>query len=373
MPKYDFWETYFKKGIEESFCDWVEAPKVDWAEGLSLSGKALVTWQDKTWNQAIRFIRGEHRKRKIDVFLSYLFPKQIIPSAIQEIQSLGIPCVNFFCDNVREFTKVPKEFYCFDLHWVPEYKALPLYQKAQLKYVYAPMPVWIPSDQRNTVHSENYGVTFIGSHDIQREMLLSQILKSGINLEIRGAGWLRSSDISKDLKHTSPKTAKFLHTIENQLEFIQNQGLRAWLRKLDIRLKLRIPHHNFDDFVRPSPSDAEYIKIIQESMITLGINRYPSYRYDLLRPNTYSRMRDIEAPMMGACYLTEWTEGLEELYILGKEIETYRNAEELLEKIHYLAASPEVRKMLRVNGQKRALSDHTISRSIIKISKIISS
>ena len=33
--------------------------------------------------------------------------------------------------------------------------------------------------------------------------------------------------------------------------------------------------------------------------------------------------------MLGACYLTEWTAGLEHMYELGKEIETYRTPEEL--------------------------------------------
>jgi len=102
-------------------------------------------------------------------------------------------------------------------------------------------------------------------------------------------------------------------------------------------------------------------------MITLGINRYPSYHYPFTRPNTYSRMRDIEAPMMGACYLTEWTEGLDNLYELGEEIETYRTSEELVEKIQYLTSSPTLRNSLRLKGQKRALSEHNITKSIEKI------
>ena len=40
--------------------------------------------------------------------------------------------------------------------------------------------------------------------------------------------------------------------------------------------------------------------------------------------------------MLGACYLTEWTEGLEHMYELGKEIETYRTAEELTSKLSEL-------------------------------------
>jgi spore maturation protein CgeB len=100
----------------------------------------------------------------------------------------------------------------------------------------------------------------------------------------------------------------------------------------------------------------------------LGVNRYDSYAYPFSKPDTYSRLRDIEAPMMGACYLTEWAEGLDQLYDLGEEIETYRTAEEMVEKIRELTANPEKRKRMRCYGQKRALSEHTVAKSLDKIS-----
>ena len=81
--------------------------------------------------------------------------------------------------------------------------------------------------------------------------------------------------------------------------------------------------------MKKKPNDLEYVEITQQSMITLGVNRYPSFRYPLNKPDTYSRLRDLEAPMLGACYLTEWTEGLDDLYELGTEIETYKTAEEM--------------------------------------------
>ncbi len=71
--------------------------------------------------------------------------------------------------------------------------------------------------------------------------------------------------------------------------------------------------------------------------------------------------------MMGACYLTEWTGELERLYELGEEIETYRTAEEMVEKIRELETDTAKRRRLRCQGQKRALSDHTIAKSINNI------
>jgi Glycosyl transferases group 1 len=365
VPAYQFWEIYFKRGIEEAGHEWIEAETVDWAEGLVYyEEKDLNIWRDRTWSVVVSSIKQQHQLKPINLFLSYLFPNQVDPAAIKDIQALGIPCVNFYCDNVREFTKVPKVFHCFDLHWVPEYKALPMYQQAGLKYIHAPMPVWVSPDQRTCEHPENYGISFIGSRDAQREVLLAEALRYGISLEIRGAGW---NTQNSTLHGSIDENKNLWDTAINQWQFATNTGIKPWLRKIHDKFRSVIPDDIFADSVYPSPNAQEYINIIQQSKVSLGINRYPSYRHPFYKPDTYSRMRDIEAPMMGACYLTEWTEGLEELYELGEEIETYRNSEEMVEKINYLNRYPEKRKSLRVKGQKKALEMHSIPTSINKI------
>jgi spore maturation protein CgeB len=102
-------------------------------------------------------------------------------------------------------------------------------------------------------------------------------------------------------------------------------------------------------------------------VVTIGVNRVPTANRSPYRPLVYSRLRDIEAPMLGACYLTEWTEGLEHMYELGKEIETYRTAEELTTKLSELRLDPERRSAMRERAQRRALSDHSVARSIARI------
>lgn len=365
VPAYQFWEFYFKKGIEEAGHEWIEAEKVDWAEGLVYYEKEdLKKWRDRTWSVVVSSIKQQHQLKPIDLFLSYLFPNQVEPAAIKQIQALGIPCVNFYCDNVREFTKVPQVFHCFDLHWVPEFKALPMYQQAGQKYIYAPMPVWVSPNQRTCEHPENYGISFIGSRDAQREVLLAEALRYGISLEIRGAGW---NEQGFGLYTSIHKKQSLWKKALNQWRFATNMGIQPWLRKIKGKFITSIPNHVFTDYIYPPPNAQEYIDIIQQSQVSLGINRYPSYRHPFYKPDTYSRMRDIEAPMMGACYLTEWTEGLEELYELGEEIETYSNAEEMVDKLNYLNRYPEKRKMLRAKGQKKALEMHSIPTTINRI------
>jgi hypothetical protein len=367
VPAYQFWEAYFKNGIEEAEHNWCDAGGVDWAEGARYTDERdLEAWRARTWGAAVASLKTLHQRRPIDLFLSYLFPKQVDVNAVREIQRLGIPCANFFCDNVREFVSVPESFRVFDLHWVPEFKAVGMYRSAGLNFVHAPMPMWAAPEHRVWNHPENYGVTFIGSRDVLRENLLAQVLKKEVGLEIRGTGWEKDAVTTTQ---AAPARKGMTAKISNQAAFIKEHGVRAYGRKIGAKFQPKSQPEKalFNDALRRKPSASEYIEITQQSVITLGINRYPSFRHPLSAPDTYSRLRDLEAPMLGACYLTEWTEGLDQLYDLGEEIETYRTADEMAWKIQALKSDPEKRLKLRRSGQRRALAEHTIPRTLSKI------
>jgi hypothetical protein len=121
------------------------------------------------------------------------------------------------------------------------------------------------------------------------------------------------------------------------------------------------------DWVKPPVFGEQYFRVTREAQVTVGVNRVPATRRSLRWPLCYSRLRDIEAPMLGACYLTEWTAGLDHLYEVGREIETYRTADELRAKLAELMRNRELCGSLRKQGQKRALNDHSVARSIRKI------
>ena len=129
-------------------------------------------------------MRQEIAHRPIHLFVGYFYPEQVEEAAIRELQRMGIPCVNFFCDNVREFLKPPAEYSAFALHWVPEFEALPMYRAAGLPHVHAAMPCWISDELRNASRIETEPATFIGSPDVLRRNLLGQAL----------AGWRKFCD-----------------------------------------------------------------------------------------------------------------------------------------------------------------------------------
>lgn len=362
IPAYSFWEFYIKNGIEEAGHEWIECNEVDWAQGLvPQTDKELADWKSYTWEKTLKYVKNNTP----DVFLSYLYPNQIDIDAINSIKKLGIQTINFFCDHVRLFTKLPKEFKVFDKNWVPEYKAIDLYKKAKFSYINLPMPMWVDPKYRFTPEQENNQISFIGSKDIQRQLFFEGVVKNSESpsIVIYGNGWVEESHQSIR-SNTSP-----LKKLTNQFKFVAKQGFKAYLNKLKFSGYNPPISTSLSPLLKGKVNFEDYIKITRESKITLGISRYPSFAYSLHSPNTYSRLRDIEAPMLGACYLTEWTAGMDLMYDLNNEILTYKNIDELVAQCDRLSKDIGLRKLLRQGGQKRALNDHGIPSIIKKLVK----
>ncbi|MEO6054782.1 MAG: glycosyltransferase [Chthoniobacterales bacterium] len=366
IPSYDFWAPYFRNGLQEAGHTVLEDDKIDWAKGLvPKTDAAQLAWKAETWTQTVDLIRRQQASGGVDLFLSYLYPQQVDTAAIAEIQKLGIPCVNFFCDNVREYRRLPDAFAPFDLHWVPEFKALPLYKSRGWKFLHAPMPCWVPPARRISSGREMPIVSFIGGRDSLRAGLLARAALSDLPLQIRGPSWIPST--SNAPQPVPFKSSSTRDRIAAWKDFISHQGVIAAGRRLLSRFHRDDLPVYFSKFVHPMPAQDDYQTIVAESAVSLGINRYPSFRYPLDKPDTYSRLRDIEAPMLGACYLTEWTAGIDELYDLDKEIATYRDADELVSQARRLLADDNRRTLLRKNGQHRALTEHSVGRTIERI------
>jgi Glycosyl transferases group 1 len=363
LPAYDFWRKYFVQGLIEGGHEVLEVPNVDWAEGVTYpAGNALDSWRSRTWETVKMFVQRELTRRPIHLFLGYFYPKQVETGSIRELQRTGIPCVNFFCDNVREFVKLPAEYGVFTLHWVPEFEALPMYRNAGLHYIHAPMPCWVSEALRNSAHIETEPPTFLGSADVLRRDLLGRALQGGADFVVRGPGWLEKADTN-----VSQKSRPITSIMSNQIDLIRERGFRAFLRKLQAHARPLRRLSISESQIGAPVFDDEYLRITREAMVTIGVNRVSTAFQSPRRPLVYSRLRDVEAPMLGACYLTEWTEGLERMYELGKEIETYRTAEELTSKLNELRLDPVRRRAMRKRAQRRALSDHSVARSIARV------
>lgn len=371
LPAYQYWETYFRGGIAEGGHECDAVPGVDWAEGLTYehAPAEASAWRARTWERTVEWVKAQPANGRPDIFLSYLYTWMVDEQAIREIRRLGVPCVNYFCDNVRAFTRPPKEYRAFDLNWVPELAATRFYERNGFPFIHAAMPTWIPAEQRTCDHPEEYGVTFIGSRDPLREVLFADAIRRGAPVELRGAGWPAGGKAPEPYPDPLGMRKGPMAKLVNQLEDLAEFGPLGYARKVAERMRRPIGDSLLAANVRQRPDPAQYVALTQRSQVVLGVNRYPSYRFPFDRPDTYSRGRDIEAPMMGACYLTEWTGELETMYELGKEVETYRDAGEMVQKIRMLQADPVLRRTMRCAAQRRALTEHSVPRTLERIAE----
>ncbi len=360
---YSFWEYYVKNGIEESGNLWVESLEIDWVFPLSTTNEIEISkWKSNTWDIVLRDIKSN----KIDLFLCYLYPSMIDESALLEIKKLGIPCVNFYCDNIRSFNHIPDNYKHFDLNWVPEFEALEMYNEKKYPHLLLPMPMWVPYELRKISNQEQYGTSFIGTSERSRILFFNKLFDEHPNLDISiyGNGWINEKDDKVSYSIYGDKN--ILRTIKNQIQLVGNYGFKSLINKLKKNKQVEISD-NLKSKIHTSVTQNKYFELLKHSKIVLGLNRFDSIDHTDNNPNKYSRLRDIEAPMLGACYITEYVNGLEEFYDINNDILVFNDSNELVDKLHYLLGNKSLREKFRSNAQKKAIQSLSIPNSLSKI------
>ena len=107
------------------------------------------------------------------------------------------------------------------------------------------------------------------------------------------------------------------------------------------------------DCREPFASDAEYLAHFRE--VPININ--------LVNGNaeTALNMRHFEITAAGGFLLCYHQAEIERYFSVGHECETFRNEQELLEKIRHYLAHPEKRREIALAGQRRTLREHLYS------------
>ncbi|MBI2513172.1 MAG: glycosyltransferase family 1 protein [Opitutae bacterium] len=82
-------------------------------------------------------------------------------------------------------------------------------------------------------------------------------------------------------------------------------------------------------------------------------------------------IRLYEATGVGTCLLTDWKPNMPELFDVDREVVTYRNAEEAVEKIHYLLEHENERRTIAERGQRRTLNRYNYADEIRRIAPVL--
>lgn len=268
-------------------------------------------------------ITREEKRSHINLFFSYYYSKCILPEVIDEIKRLGIVTVNFYCNSIHQFHLVSEIAPHFDYCIFPERNALQKYIDVGAHPIYIQMAA-NPDFYKPYALKAEYDVSFVGQRYLNREEYIEYLLGRGINIFVWGAGWSNSSGLS-------------------------------------------VSH------VGGPLSDEELIKMFSRSRISLNFSEVlvQDQSKDAGHIKRHIRLRDFEAPMSGAFYMTGYQDELAEYYEIGKEIVCYDTKEELLDKTRYYLKHPEEAEIIRRAGRARALRDHKWENRFVELFKKI--
>lgn len=98
-----------------------------------------------------------------------------------------------------------------------------------------------------------------------------------------------------------------------------------------------------------------------------GLDMFSSFLHSHIALNIHidlagqqaANMRLFEATGAGAFLLTDYKPNIAEFFEPGHEVETFRNPDEMMEKIHYYLDHPAERETIALAGQKKTLSHFT--------------
>ncbi len=286
---------------------------------------------------------------KIDLFFGYLYSSVAYPETIDRITGSGVPTVNFSCNNVHQFDLVRDIAARFDACWVPERSALPDFlsvgarplriQLAANPRIYRPLP-----------EPRMYDATFVGQRYADRAEFLDLLHASGVKVHAWGAGWAPSKRM--DLAHARAALAL--------LEDEQLDGFRRLLKKR----RNPVAEQKAAQAAEPKPYGGprllhrDLIKAFSQSRLSLGFATAGDSHLSGQRLR-HLRLREFEAPMSGALYLTEDQPELAEYFEPGTEVLTYTDRFDLLDKARYYLAHQEAAERVRRAGLRRARAEHT--------------
>jgi spore maturation protein CgeB len=334
-----------------------------------LSARALVT------EKIVDEVRRAHLERPIDLFLSYFYNAHFAPEGFAEIHRLNIPTVNFYCNSIYQFELVAAISANVNFAWHTEKDARDSYLQVGAN------PVWVQMGADPLVYHPVEGVArearacFVGQRYADRDRHLAALISKGVPVDIYGSGWtpqhsgngnqqlpfeVKDEYLGRRLKKPGGLTSYAHATLQN----LGTHGILSGTRRTINQVRYRTERRSIDPLLEKAARGVA--GNISETFARYEVVLNFSNVWADGRPGSelipHVRLRDFEAPMCRASYLTGYSDEILEFYEPGTEIDIYRNTEELIEKTEYYLAHPAQAEKLRTKGYERARRDHTWER-----------
>jgi spore maturation protein CgeB len=305
-----------------------------------------------------------HKQKPFDLFFSYLMDGMVNPGVIDKIRKMGVPTCNFSCNNIHQFYLIDELSPHFDYNLHSEKDVGEKFLKIGANPIWWPMAS-NPKYFKPVDEPHNIEASFVGGNYALRAKYVSFLLHNRIDVHAYGPGWASgsSSSVRSMLKH-------YYYLFSAITSFSASTQYSASARLVDHDLKRQLSDSYPNNVHLPVP-DEKLIALYSQSKISLGFLEVYNH-HDPSQPVTqHLHLREFEAPMCGALYCTGYTDELAEMFEPDKEVVTYRNQYELLDKVRYYLSHPAQAEQVRQAGRKRALAEHTYHARFQKLFKTL--
>jgi len=315
----------------------------------------------KLSRELLKQIQQAHKNKPIDIFFSYFYDAFVEASIIDEIRSMGIKTINWYCNGSYQLNLVAEISPHYDWCLVPEKFRLEDYKSLGAHPIYS-QEAANPNIYKSYDLPVEFDVTFVGQAYGERPAYIHYLLEQGIDIRVWGFGWDKYAVGSKEnlhlkgvnktknaLKKLNP--SKMIKAVNRRAKsYLQNEPVKSLILNKDVALPANI--------LGGVLADDDMIKMYSRSKINLGFSICGN-THKTEEPIMQVRLRDFEVPMSGGFYMVAYMKELEEFFDIGKEIICYDSPKDMVEKIKYFLNHDDEREQIRKAGQQRCLKDHT--------------
>ena len=176
-------------------------------------------------------------------------------------------------------------------------------------------------------------------------------MQNNINLQIYGPGWQIGNKIRFALSNYKKLLKTLFFDTDKALNVLNEMKRRKIIEKLN---------NDFPGNIKNTLSDEAYFKMLASSSIVININE-SRYNHEFLNNKVLlcCNLRDFETTMSRSFSLTQFSDELQYFFKDGKEVVSFKNEYELVDKIKYYSKNKSERDKIASAGYKRAINEHT--------------
>ncbi len=344
------WQRHFYDGLGNSVPTVVFPREVDFTWARPASDAAARGTPERA--EMSERLGRQIAAAKPQVVVSYCFATDIEPGLVRDTVAAGIPWVNFFCDSTYAFDRVAPLAREASLNWFPESAAEPSYRALGRAWLCRPYAVNLDALPDAECAEAIHRVGFVGAARGRRALQLAGLAALGCRVEVRGPGWRAPPrPLVGGVGLRGLVSLARLRAAPNRIaDWLLTRALRAW--------------------VRPGPplDDAELADFVSRCGLVLGLNEGGSGRR---RPRSYLKLRDVEFPGYGACYLTQHNQDVALAFDVGREVLTFSGLAEAAALVRDHTARPALARAIGRAGRRRVLGEHTWTTRLGEIARAL--